>query len=207
MESDGPPIFLILGFVLAVPVVSMISIGVSRALDRRRQQKLCDLLEPMAASQRGQVIKGQPGGFPSMSFSHGKREFSVFFRPGGKHSPPWTHVHAPLSLPRDIRLSVFQDSIAYRAFKLVGGQDIEVGYEKFDRAFVIRGNDDARARAVLRPEIQERLLELTGQSVSLSLSQQKLELVVSGIPASEDELVRLLKPFTLLLEAVDQNVY
>jgi hypothetical protein len=77
---------------------------------------------------------------------------------GSKQHAPKTYfnVTRPGRLPFDMK--VWREHVLEKIGKAVGNQDIEVGDEAFDKAFLVRGNDASKARAILSPELRATLI-------------------------------------------------
>lgn len=62
-----------------------------------------------------------------------------------------------------LELRVRPEHVLSRVSKSLGQQDIEVGDERFDGELVVQGQDGARIRRFLGPEVRELILDLKGQ--------------------------------------------
>ena len=62
----------------------------------------------------------------------------------------FTRLRAPFVNPGGFRFCVYRRSVFSGIGKLLGVQDIVVGEARFDDAFIIQANDEARVRALLR---------------------------------------------------------
>jgi hypothetical protein len=77
----------------------------------------------------------------------------------GKSTVSFTRMRAPYVNADNFRFTVYRKGFFTELGKLVGMQDLEVGIPKFDEDFVIKGNDQAKLRALFwNPEIR-RLIE------------------------------------------------
>lgn len=71
-----------------------------------------------------------------------------------------TRMRAPYVNKDGFRFTIYPRSIFSFIGKWFGMQDVEVGYPEFDEAFIIKGNDEAKLRALFaNPEIR-RLIEV-----------------------------------------------
>lgn len=64
----------------------------------------------------------------------------------GKSSVTYTRMRAPYVNPDGFRFTIYRKSIFTGMGKWFGMQDVTVGYEEFDRDFVIKGNDEQKLR-------------------------------------------------------------
>lgn len=75
-------------------------------------------------------------------------------------STTYTRIRAPFVNKDGFRFTIYRRSIFTGLGKLLGMQDVEIGIPEFDDAFVIKGNDEEKLRALFsNPRIQ-KLLEL-----------------------------------------------
>jgi hypothetical protein len=77
----------------------------------------------------------------------------------GKTTVVYTRLRAPYVNADGFRFSVARKNIFTPIAKLFGMQDVEVGDAQFDDAFVIRGTDEAKLRALFANANIRRLLE------------------------------------------------
>ena len=60
----------------------------------------------------------------------------------------YTRIRAPYVNPEGFRFTIYRKSVFSDLCKLLGMQNIEIGDPEFDEAFVIKGNDEERVRAL-----------------------------------------------------------
>ena len=63
---------------------------------------------------------------------------------GGHSHITYTRIRAPYLNPEGFRFTIYRESLFSGLGKLFGMQDIEVGDPEFDRAFIVKGNDESR---------------------------------------------------------------
>jgi len=74
----------------------------------------------------------------------------------GKSSTTYTRIRAPYVNPDGFRFAIHRKSIFSDLGKWMGMQDVEVGHPEFDEAFIIKGNDEHKLRALFaNPKIRE----------------------------------------------------
>ncbi len=78
----------------------------------------------------------------------------------GQHSQTYTRIRAPYVNPGGFRFTIYRKTIFTGIGKLLGMQDVEVGDPDFDAAFVVRGNDEGRLRALLANERIRQLIAM-----------------------------------------------
>ena len=64
------------------------------------------------------------------------------------HSTFYTRLRAPYVNKDGFRFTIYRKSVFSGLGKVLGMQDVEVGYPEFDEAFVIKGNDETKLRAL-----------------------------------------------------------
>ena len=85
----------------------------------------------------------------------------------GETSTTYTRVRAPFVNADGFRFTIHRKSIFTALGKLLGMQDVEVGYPAFDEKFVIRGNDQGKLRRLFA---NARLRELLQSQPSVHLT-------------------------------------
>jgi hypothetical protein len=74
----------------------------------------------------------------------------------GKSHTTYTRLRAPYVNRDGFRFTVYRQGFFSELGKFLGLQDVEVGYPDFDRDFIIRGNDEAKLRALFaNPKVRE----------------------------------------------------
>ncbi len=74
----------------------------------------------------------------------------------GKSSVTYTRMRAPFVNHDSLRLTVYRAGIFTGLGKLFGMQDVEIGHEPFDTDFVVKTNDESKARYLLgQPRVRE----------------------------------------------------
>jgi hypothetical protein len=75
---------------------------------------------------------------------------------GGFTSITYTRMRAPFVSRDKFRFTIYRQGVFGRLRKLLGLQDIQVGYPEFDRDFTIKGNDEFKVRALFaNPKIRQ----------------------------------------------------
>ena len=68
----------------------------------------------------------------------------------------FTRIRAPYVNRDDFTFKIDRESLGHRIGKVFGMKDIEVGYEEFDRDFVIQGSDEQKLQMMFaNPKIRE----------------------------------------------------
>jgi hypothetical protein len=71
-------------------------------------------------------------------------------------STTYTQLRAPYVNKDGFRFTIYRKGLFSGLGKLLGMQDVEVGYPEFDEAFIIQGNDEAKLRALFgNPRIRQ----------------------------------------------------
>ncbi|MCI0388167.1 MAG: DUF3137 domain-containing protein [Acidobacteria bacterium] len=74
----------------------------------------------------------------------------------GKTNIPYTRMRAPYVNKDGFRFKIYRKGFFSELGKLLGMQDIEVGYPEFDNEFIIQGNDADKLRALFaNPTIRQ----------------------------------------------------
>jgi hypothetical protein len=77
----------------------------------------------------------------------------------GKATVSYTRLRAPYVNPDGFRFTVSRKGFFSELGKLLGMQDVDVGHAPFDEDFVIKGNDEAKLKALFDDEKLRQLLD------------------------------------------------
>ena len=131
----------------------------------------------------------------------------------GKTVVVFTRMRAPYANPDGFRFTIYRRGVFTALGKLLGMQDVEVGYEEFDRDFVIKGNDENKLRQLFA---NAKLRDLISAQKDIKFSVKddegwfgakfpdgvdELAFVVAGIIKDIDRLKKL---FELFAETLDE---
>lgn len=92
-------------------------------------------------------------------------------------------------------LSVDEEDLVHRAAKFFGAQDITVGVPAFDKVFVVKCSDEARARRILTPKACEAMLSCWGSNRRVRIGRGRVwyrALSMIEDPAGADVMLRAL---------------
>ncbi len=84
--------------------------------------------------------------------------YSTSTTAGDEHAQSYTRLRAPYVNPAGFRFTVYRAGLFRAVGRLLRLQDIRVGHAQFDRDFVIKGNDDAKVRALFANDRLRALL-------------------------------------------------
>jgi len=74
----------------------------------------------------------------------------------GKTSTTYTRMRAPFINKDHFRFKIYRSGVFSELGKLLGMQDVEVGYPDFDENFIIKGNDTEKLKRLFsNPKIRE----------------------------------------------------
>lgn len=90
----------------------------------------------------------------------------------GKYSTKTTRVIAPIILTDGFRFEIYREEFIRKIEKLFGAQDIKIGYPDFDKAFIIKSNNEFKIKVLLRNKEIRELIEAQTE-VNLEISDQK----------------------------------
>jgi hypothetical protein len=138
----------------------------------------------------------------------------VYTVSSGHNTITFTRMRAPFVSQAGLRFRIYRKSLFSGLGKMLGMQDIEVGYSsQFDDDFIVQGNDETRIRALFaNPEIR-RLIEEQPQ-IRLELKDDE-GFYCTRFPDGVDELYfqatgvirdveRLKKLFDLFAEVLEE---
>jgi len=97
-----------------------------------------------------------------------------------------TRVIAPIISIDKFRFEIYRNGLIRSIEKIFGAQDIEIGRPEFDKAFIIKANNEFKIKSLLQNQKIRNLIE-TQKEVNLELSNQK-GVWESKLPGKELEL-------------------
>jgi len=109
----------------------------------------------------------------------------TYTQSSGKHSTTYTRMRAPFANKDGLRFTIYRRGLLSGLGKALGMQDIEVGCPEFDRDFIIKGNDQAKIRALFA---NEQIRELIQSQRSIHLRINEVKGRRQGLPEGTDEL-------------------
>jgi hypothetical protein len=100
--------------------------------------------------------------------AHWTITLDIFMVHTGKTNVPFTRLRAPFLNRVAFRCKIHRANVFSAIGKLFGMQDVEVGDEDFDKAFVVKSNDERIVRAFCSSaELRRRLLAQKGLQLSI----------------------------------------
>lgn len=110
----------------------------------------------------------------------------TYTQSSGKHSTTYTRMRAPFANKDGLRFTIYRKGLLSGLGKMLGMQDIEVGYPEFDRDFIIKGNDESKVKALFANARIRELIE-SQRSIHLWIKEVKGRRR-QGLPEGTDEL-------------------
>ncbi len=125
------------------------------------KKQLAATLMSIAPKVQGEV---QPGGFfgnPRLLFSYlGAPGRLEFYSTGGKHKTYYTQLFIDLTGLPMFAFRVSPEGFLGKIGKFFGGQDIQIGNQPFDDAFVIKGEPEQAVCRLLQPHVCQAIFAL-----------------------------------------------
>ena len=90
----------------------------------------------------------------------------------GKYSTEMTRVIVPFISVDSFKFEIYRTSFARKVEKLFGAQDVEIGRPDFDKAFVIKSNNEFKIKSLLQNQKIRSLIEFQ-KEVNILISDQK----------------------------------
>ena len=130
----------------------------------------------------------------------------------GKTVIIFTRMRAPYVNPDGFRFTIYRRGLFSGVGKLLGMQDVEVGYEEFDEDFIIKGSDEGKLRQLFANEKIRGLI--SGQKdINFSVKDDEgwfgpkfpdgvdeLSFVVTGVIKDVERLKQLYELFSTTLD-------
>jgi hypothetical protein len=134
----------------------------------------------------------------------------------GKNSTQMTRVITPITLKDNFKFEIYREGFVRKIEKLFGAQDIEIGYPDFDKAFIIKSNNEFKIKTLLRnKEIRNLISSQKEVNIQIlnyqgiwekELPENKFELsyFMDGQIKDIETLKSLLELFKLILDDLYQ---
>lgn len=108
----------------------------------------------------GRIVEGRWGKADKVQVEHGEWTVTLdtYVVPAGKTVLIFTRMRAPYVNPEGFRFTIYRKSVFSGIAKMLGMQDLDVGYPEFDEAFIIKGTDEGRVRQLFANEKIRRLI-------------------------------------------------
>jgi hypothetical protein len=117
----------------------------------------------------------------------------------GKTTVVYTRMRAPYDDPTGFRFTIYRKGLFTGLGKWLGMQDVNVGYEPFDEAFVIKGNDEGMLRALFSNAKLRDLIDKQ-KNIHFTVKRGALHFHVTGVIKDIDRLKLLFDLFGETLE-------
>ena len=148
----------------------------------------------IAESYGGQLLPGQMYELPRLRFDH--QGTPVIVEPefySQLPSDPGYHVTAVCPWPdATLRMELYPEGLLASLRKLVGMRDIEVGEAKFNRTYMITGNDVAKVRELMSPEFRDIVVQIHGKQwkgdIYLRILGGKFSITKQNLSGDEDTI-------------------
>jgi len=142
-------------------------------------------------------------GDPSITFRLGDHPAQLLIETFGANGAlPYTAVRIQIAHQTGLRMKLVPEKLVQKLSKFLGARDIELGDARFDAAYLVRGSDPERVRALLEPpELREsfhaiRDFELEIVNTQTTPSGQQLGQVVArgrGIDQDAAHMIYLIQ--------------
>jgi hypothetical protein len=190
-----PTIFLILIAVLVVITIVYVY---------RNYSTMKRLLEAQALKRGGTVEKAYANRL-LLKFQYHEHPVTVSAHQGSRYEPPETKVHIELPKPTASTVSIHHESLASRIGKAFGSQDIQIGIDEFDSAFMVKADDEQYVRTLLTTTIQNKLLELQHQRPHILLKGQTLDVSVPRLMKTDEQYDQLIDLAIAFVEQIKES--
>ena len=117
----------------------------------------------------------------------------------GKTTVVYTRMRAPYEDPSDFRFTIYRKGLFTGLAKWLGMQDVNVGYEPFDEAFVIKGTNEGMLRALFSDTKLRELVEKQ-KDIHFTVKKGALHFHVTGVIKDIERLKLLFDLFGETLE-------
>ncbi|OMQ08751.1 hypothetical protein [[Flexibacter] sp. ATCC 35103] len=121
-----------------------------------------------------------------IEYKNWKITFDNYTLWSGKYSTQLTRVIVPITLKDNLKFEIYREGFTRKIEKLFGAQDIEIGYPEFDKAYIIKSNNEFKIKKILRNKELRDLIE-SQKEVNIQILNQK-GIWEKQLPVNEFEL-------------------
>ena len=161
------------------------------------------LLETQALKRGGTVERTYTNRL--LKFQYHEYPVIVSARPGSRYQPPETKVHIQLNKPAPFTVWISHESLASRIGKAFGSQDIQIGIDEFDNAFIMKADDEQYVRTLVTMTIQNKLLELQHQRPHILLKGETLDVSVPKLLKTDEQYDQLIDLAIAFVEQIQER--
>lgn len=194
------PLFIIL-FVVVIAVVAVVSVkNKQQAIEAwRRFGKEHQLRMLNAGAWSNPRLEGR---FRDLNVT-----LQVEVHGSGKHRKTFTRAVARFPGPMPRGLNITSEGFTDRLAKLVGGQDIQIGYPELDRKLRIQGEDEAAVRILMKNwRARDAIAAFLTRDAKATVTQHQCSLLRSGFVRSPLELRGMLESVSRTVQEVGRGL-
>jgi hypothetical protein len=107
-----------------------------------------------------------------IEYNNWKITFDNFTIWSGKHSTEVTRVIVPFISVDKFQFEIYKNGFVRTIEKLFGAQDITIGRDDFDKAFIIKANNELKIKSLLQSQKIRDLIS-SQKEVNIQISNQK----------------------------------
>lgn len=139
----------------------------------------------------------------------GRKLRLYFYRVGsGKNTTYWTALEIEVDNRSQQTLKIYKENFFSKIGKAFGGQDIEVGNERFDKELILKSSSEEFIKALLGPAVQEQFLRIWVErrpAGTLTLEGNVLKYVEMGLINNTARRERM-EMVIILMQALAKNI-
>jgi hypothetical protein len=167
----------------------------------RHKKGRTEVLWRQALKRKGELKDNFLMPAPKFFFNHSGYDVSVASRyPKTRRGPSTTVAESSLRLSESVELELCRKGGIEELDRLSSMQHRQTGNPKFDKAFLLKANDESFVHKLLTPEVLEKLLGLNDPH--MQITRDGLRLVIRGIPFDTYSYDKFLDTVVLLLENI-----
>jgi len=129
----------------------------------------------------------------------------------GKSSITYTRMRAPFINIKKLHIKIYRKGVVSNIGKVLGMQDIEIGYDYFDNDYIIKGNDEVLLRRLLQNHKIRDLIERQSRMVleikdnegkfgpKFNDDESEISFIVIGVIKDKERLKKLFELFVKII--------
>jgi hypothetical protein len=164
-----------------------------------RQYTIMIRLLNVQAQKRGGTVERK---YSTRFLTFRYKEFTmiVSVRQGSRYQSPETKATTMLHKSVPSKISIYRESLPSRISKALGGQDIQISNDEFNREFMIKGDDELFVLNLVDLVIQNKLLDMQHLRPHVLISGSTLDVHMNKVLRTEEQYDQLIDLATAFVD-------
>ena len=175
-------------------------------LFKRKSEKLKKMFLTQVQKRNGRIIQQGIFSHPRLMIPYQGMDVMIYLFPGYLRKPPFSRIETKLSTVINFTLEIFKEDFWSYLVKSLGLKDLQTHNPAFDKAFLIKANNESLARDFLTTELQDFLINRKLNHLRLEIKNQLFRFFTKDSPNNEEQLEELIETGLAFLNQVKQKL-